>query len=83
MIRIPLRIKDGITITVSPGGQNILVEQILKEFAERFTPGGYAIYVGDTAHKEAWYDKEALAALGVEIEGHGKTPGRRHPRHRA
>ena len=39
-----------------------------------FTPGGRVIYVGDTEQKSAYFDPDALRALGVEIEEHGKMP---------
>ena len=74
MRRIPLRVKEGVTITLTPGGQNVLVERIVKEFAERFTPEATPLYVGDTGDKYAYFDKDALAALGVEIPEHGKMP---------
>jgi adenine-specific DNA-methyltransferase len=74
MARIPVKIGRGKTITLSPGGQNILVEQIIKEFAPRFTPGGKLIYVGDTDNKFAHFDRKALSKLGVEIDDHGKIP---------
>ncbi|MDR3692078.1 MAG: BsuBI/PstI family type II restriction endonuclease [Fimbriimonas sp.] len=74
MERIPLLIAEGRTITLTPGGQNILVEQIINEFAPRFTPGATSIYVGDTGDKYAHFDKERLSALGVEMDSHGKMP---------
>jgi adenine-specific DNA-methyltransferase len=74
MQRIPVQIAPGKTITLSPGGQNILVEQIIKEFAERFTPGGKLLYVGDTGDKFAYFDRDALAELGVVVDTHGKMP---------
>ena len=74
MHRIPLTIGAGAEITLSPGGQNILVEQIVNEFCPRFTPGGQPIYVGDTAKKWAYFDVAALEELDVEIEEHGKMP---------
>lgn len=37
--RIPVRVVKEQTITLSPGGQNVLVELIIREFAERFVPG--------------------------------------------
>ncbi len=73
MARIPITIA-GETKTLSPGGQNILVEQVINEFAPRFTPGGSLLYVGDTDDKFAHFDKEGLAALGVEVDAHGKMP---------
>lgn len=74
MIRIPVQLAPGKTITLSPGGQNILVEQIIHEFAPRYSPGAKMIYVGDTDEKYAYFDTEALVALGVTMDSHGKMP---------
>ncbi|MEH2321071.1 BsuBI/PstI family type II restriction endonuclease [Nostoc sp.] len=60
--------------TLSPGGQNILIEKIIKDFVPRFTPSGKVIYVGDTAKKLWHFDKAAFVDLGVNIDSHGKIP---------
>src|SRR5262249_32445139 len=36
MRRIPIKLPSGETVRLSPGGQNILVKQIIDEFASRF-----------------------------------------------
>lgn len=65
----------GREITLSAGGQNKLIEQIIREFVPRFAPGGYVIYVGDTGgEKYALYDKEYLEKLSVKLDKHGKFP---------
>ena len=74
MRRIPVQIGPGKEITLSPGGQNILVQKIVKDFCELFTGGGKLLYVGDTDEKFAYFDKPSLESLGVTIEGHGKMP---------
>jgi hypothetical protein len=74
MKRIPVGLALGKEISLSPGGQNVLVKQIIDEFCPRYTPGGKPIYVGDTGEKWAYFDAEALEALGVRIEAHGKMP---------
>lgn len=74
MNRIPVRIAPGKEISLSPGGQNVLVERIVSEFCPRFTPGGRILYVGDTDEKWAYFDREALEALGVTVDSHGKMP---------
>jgi len=74
MKRIPVKINDGPLIYLSPGGQNVLIEKIITEFGERFTPGGRVVYVGDTGDKFAYFDEELLKTLGVAIEAHGKMP---------
>jgi hypothetical protein len=74
MRRIPVRLADGQEIRLSPGGQNVLAKKILDDFCPLFTPGGRVIYVGDTQRKWAYFDHDALEALGIEIEQHGKMP---------
>lgn len=72
--RIPVTIAVGSEITISPGGQNVLVKKIIDDFCPLFTPGGHVVYVGDTQTKWAYFDPDALKKLGVEIEEHGKMP---------
>jgi hypothetical protein len=72
--RIPIQIGKGKTITLSPGGQNLLVERIIKDFCEYFTGGGKLVYVGDTDEKWAYFDEQLLRSLGVKIDVHGKMP---------
>jgi adenine-specific DNA-methyltransferase len=74
MHRIPVTLAPGQVISLSPGGQNILVEKIIHEFAERYTPAGKVLYVGDTDEKFAYFDQEGLEELGVHLESHGKMP---------
>ncbi len=74
LTRIPVKIVKEQIITLSPGGQNVLVELILREFAERFVPGGKLLYLGDTDEKFAYFDEEGLQVLGVTLEPHGKIP---------
>ena len=74
MARIPLRLAEGKTITLSPGGQNILIERIIHDFAERFIPDGSLVYIGDAERKFAYFDEQLLTSLGVQIEAHGKMP---------
>ncbi len=74
MAWIPVTVAPGKTISLSPGGQNVLIEQIINEFCPRFTPGGKLIYVGDAANKWGYFDSESLEALGVTVDAHGKMP---------
>jgi adenine-specific DNA-methyltransferase len=74
MQRVPLKLATGETIDLSPGGQNILVKQIIDEFCPRFLPGGKPIYIGDTDTKWAYFNEKRLANLGVTIDSHGKMP---------
>ncbi len=60
MKRIPVKIGETETIYLTPGGQNVLIERVITEFAPRFTPGGLVLYVGDTGNKFAYFDESKL-----------------------
>src|SRR5262249_23113348 len=61
-------------LSLTPGGQNVLVKHIVDEFCPRLTPGAKPMYVGDTGEKWAHFDDDALHGLGVTVELHGKMP---------
>jgi adenine-specific DNA-methyltransferase len=72
--RLPVTVGPGQSFTLSPGGQNALVKEIVDEFHPRFAPQGRFLYVGDAETKWAHFEAEALEALGVSIDAHGKMP---------
>lgn len=72
--RIPVKISRNKKIALSPGAHSELIKAIIEEFASRFVPGGILIYVGDTGNKWAYFDRKALAKIGVTIDSHGKMP---------
>jgi adenine-specific DNA-methyltransferase len=74
MQKIPLQLAEGKTISLTPGGQNVLVEQIVNEFCPRFTAGALLLYIGDTGDKFAHIDEERLGQLGLTVDSHGKMP---------
>jgi hypothetical protein len=74
MQQIPLVLEPGVTISLSPGGQNVLIEKIISDFCGRFTPAGKPVYVGDTHKKWAYFDAHYMRGLGVTVEEHGKMP---------
>lgn len=74
MHRIPVTLPDGVALTLSPGGQNVLIKQMLDELCSRYTPGGEVLYVGDADKKWAHFDDAVLGGLGVEVDSHGKMP---------
>jgi hypothetical protein len=74
LLRVPIQIATGETIHLSPGEHSELIRDIIDEFAPRFAPGGELIYVGDTGAKMGYFDRARLAALGVEVDSHGKMP---------
>ena len=74
MAYIPVTLPNGQVLELTAGGQNVLVKEVVEQFAPRFTPRGYVVYVGDTGEKHLLYDGEYLRGLGVEIDPHGKMP---------
>ena len=74
MRRIPVRLPDGTSVELSPGGQNPLIKEIIQEFCPRFTPGGDVWYIGDADEKFAVYDDNAFERAGIGIPHHGKMP---------
>lgn len=74
MLKIPLRLPDGSEFALSPGGQNVLLKQMVEQFCPRFTPGAEILYIGDADDKWARFDGDRLGQLGVVVDPHGKMP---------
>ncbi|MGE0158861.1 MAG: BsuBI/PstI family type II restriction endonuclease [Gemmatimonadales bacterium] len=74
MEMIPLVLGKGIEITLTPGGQNELVSEVITQFCPRFVPGGQPVYVGDTGDKWAYFDTTLANQLGIQVDLHGKMP---------
>ncbi len=72
--QIPATLPDGSEVTLTPGGQNVLIKQMLEEFCPRFTPGGHVLYIGDAGKDDPIYREEELRCLGVTLDKHGKFP---------
>lgn len=74
MTQLPVTLPNGQTLRLSAGGQNVLIKEVIEQFAPRFTPGGHVVYVGDAGEKHLVNDEAYLRNLGVVIERHGKMP---------
>lgn len=72
--RIPMQIAPGKEITLSPGDHSELIRAIVEDFGPRFAPGSVLVYAGDTGDKWGYFDAALLAALGVDVDSHGKMP---------
>lgn len=72
--RIPVTLPGGRALSLSPGGQNVLIKRIIEDFCPIFAPGGEVLYIGDADEKLATFEAEALRNLGVSINEHGKMP---------
>jgi len=71
---LSLDVKEGKTIKFSPGKHNVLQSKIIEELKPRFCSASEVIYVGDTARKMLFIDKEALENLSIPITKHDKLP---------
>ena len=72
--RIPVTLPNGSAVTLSPGGQNVLLKKIVEDFCSYFTPGGQVLYIGDADSKWAVFEERLLTGLGVVVDQHGKMP---------
>lgn len=71
---VPLKTPRGGEVRLSPGEHSDLIRQIVEVFGAHYAPGGTLLYAGDTGDKWGYFDKAALARLGVEVDSHGKMP---------
>ena len=69
---LSLKLTNGTGLDFSPGKHNELQIAIIKQFAPRFARGNALLYVGDTANKDLFIDKEGLKSLGVSFDQHSK-----------
>ncbi|ARW05664.1 BsuBI/PstI family type II restriction endonuclease [Bacillus atrophaeus] len=72
--RVPVKLKEGFTLELSPGEHNILQKAIVEEFAEIFAQGAQLLYLGDTENKFLYIDKEKLKDLNLLPISHEKLP---------
>ncbi len=71
---IPVTMPDGGAVVLTPGGQNVLLKEMIEEFCPRWTPGGHVLYIGDAGKDDPIFEEAALRELGVELDKHGKLP---------
>lgn len=74
MTRIPVTLPGGKPLSLSGGGQNILIKAMIEDFCGYYAPGGEVLYIGDADEKLMHFDGEALASLGITVDTHGQLP---------
>jgi hypothetical protein len=74
LARIPVKLPSGETVTLSPGGQNPLIKQIIEEFCSRFASGATVVYIGDAESKFLHLEAAYLESFGVIIAPSAKMP---------
>lgn len=71
---ISVDLPNGTLASFSPGKHNALQIKIIQEFRKRFCPNTRVIYVGDTARKLLYVEKNLLKRLKIPITKHDKLP---------
>jgi adenine-specific DNA-methyltransferase len=71
---IPLTIRSGEAIYLSPGDHSELIKDIVEKFAPRFAGGSEVVYLGDTGAKSDYFNQDLLSSLGVSVDRKGKLP---------
>ncbi len=74
MQMIPLEIKGGKELALTPGKHSQLIKDIVEQFGPRYAPGAEVLYVGDTGSKMGHFDEETFESLGLTFDSHGKFP---------
>lgn len=71
---VPCKLPDNKSFHMSPGAHSELIREIIEQFAPRFAPGSFLLYVGDTGNKGVIHEEERLKELGISIHERGKMP---------
>jgi hypothetical protein len=74
LTQIPVTLPNGETLKLSSGKHNQVQAAVIEQFAPRFANGGHLLYLGDTAQKDLFVDKDLLTELGIPIDQHSKLP---------
>jgi len=74
VLKVPVTLPDGSTVTLSPGLHNELQRMIVEEFAPRFGQDSVVVYLGDTAKKRLFIATEILKTLNIPEMNHDKLP---------
>ena len=72
-LKLPVTI-GSTSVTFSPGEHNLIQRAVIEEFLPRFGYGAEVLYVGDTADKFLFVEREKLRALGFFDIAHDKLP---------
>ena len=74
MRSVPVTVQGRAVLRLSPGGQSVLIKEIIEKFCAYYAPGGELLYVGDAGDKFLVWEADRLAELGVVVDQHGKMP---------
>lgn len=72
--QVPVRLRSGLEMTLSPGKHSELIKGIIEDFGSRYSPDGVLLYAGDTGDKWGFFDREVFSQIGISLDSHGKMP---------
>ena len=72
--KIPIKLPNGITLSLSAGEHNDLQKAIIEQFLPLFGFGAEVLYVGDTLNKYLLVEKEKLEQIHFFEIGHEELP---------
>ena len=72
--RIVIPISSDTKLNLSPGGQNVLVSDIITLFTPRFIKKPKILYIGDAEKKFLYFDEVGLKSININLNPHGKIP---------
>lgn len=71
---VPVTLPNGQSVKLSPGGQNLLIRDIIEQFCPRFAPGGEILFIDDTDKEHGETASQSLEEVGIELSKRGKSP---------
>ncbi|WP_404981209.1 BsuBI/PstI family type II restriction endonuclease [Capnocytophaga granulosa] len=71
--RLPISLK-GETFNLSSGKHNEVQIAVIEQFVPHFVAEADILYLGDTAHKDLYSDKQGLERIGISLDLHNKFP---------
>jgi type II restriction enzyme len=72
--RVPVTLPNGASLALSPGGQNVLIKEVIESFCSCYAPGGEVLYIGDARSNKLFLEEHVLAQLNITVDRHGKLP---------
>ncbi len=72
--KIPVTLPGGVSIELLEGSHNEIQKAIVEEFLPRFVPGAEVLYIGDSAQKTVYIQKERLQELNFFELAHDRLP---------
>ncbi|MFC2268532.1 MAG: BsuBI/PstI family type II restriction endonuclease [Capnocytophaga gingivalis] len=71
--RLPISLK-GETFNLSSGKHNEVQIAVIEQFVPHFVAEADILYLGDTARKDLYSDKQRLEHIGISLDLHSKFP---------